>query len=225
METQKRVSLSYFFASLYILTFWLNPLGLFFSPVQKLYVSIGMYIFLALVGVYVYRSELKEGLIWIANNWWRAIQITIGAGIASYLLALLFSLLVTLLTSLLGVSEELMNDIGISHALTVASPVLIIVVLGIIGPLVEELFYRQFLLATVGQKLPVHYRILFSSLSFALVHTQQFSLSEWIGVLPHFAVGLVYALLFQKTKGNAWFGIFLHILNNSSIFLLYYLQG
>nr|WP_230082341.1 CPBP family intramembrane glutamic endopeptidase [Streptococcus sp. zg-70] len=86
--------------------------------------------------------------------------------------------------------------------------------MGVFGPLVEELFYRQFLLDTLLNYLPKSLAIIISSVLFAVLHVHQFQLSEFVGVLGHFGFGLVFALVYLKTDKNIAFPISLHVLNN-----------
>ena len=64
-------------------------------------------------------------------------------------------------------------------------PLLIAVFACIIGPLVEELFFRQLLLHYLQKKLSTWLSILLVGLVFALTHMHNVSLSEWIGAVVY----------------------------------------
>ena len=115
--------------------------------------------------------------------------------------------------------SNLTNDTNIGSAMNLFPVPLLILVLGILGPFVEEIIYRYILLNFFKKYCSVGVAIFLSSLCFAMIHVNHFTANELLGVLPHFMSGLVFAYTYHKTD-NLLFSSAVHIFNNSSIFLL-----
>lgn len=85
--------------------------------------------------------------------------------------------------------------------------ILMIVISFTLGPIIEELFFRAYLLNKWGSKLGAGKAIILSSLLFALLH---FNL---ILFLPYFLVGVFYSIAYLKTK-KLIVPIILHAVSN-----------
>lgn len=90
----------------------------------------------------------------------------------------------------------------------------IFIVIGIIIPIVEEIFHRGFLYPILRKNMGVGIGICMSSLFFAIVH---FSISLFIW---HVISGLIYTILYERTKSLIP-STTAHILHNT---LLYYIN-
>lgn len=78
----------------------------------------------------------------------------------------------------------------------------------LIGPVVEEVFFRGFAYSAIKKKVGVGWAILISSAIFALVHMNLFSF------LPVMWLGIAMAYLYEKT-GSLIPSITLHVIHNS----------
>jgi membrane protease YdiL (CAAX protease family) len=89
----------------------------------------------------------------------------------------------------------------------------------IIGPIIEELFFRGFLYPALRKKTGVLLSVLLSSVFFSLLHM------TFIGFLPIFFLGILLAYIYERS-GNIIASIAIHIIHNSSITLfLFIIKG
>ncbi len=98
-------------------------------------------------------------------------------------------------------------------------PIIIVVVLGIVGPIVEEMFFRQLLIGLIKRFAPTWVAVVVSSVLFGALHMHSFALSEVLSVIPHAFFGLSCGLLYVKTDRNLLYPASIHCLNNLSAFL------
>ncbi|MFA7328882.1 MAG: type II CAAX endopeptidase family protein, partial [Candidatus Ratteibacteria bacterium] len=85
---------------------------------------------------------------------------------------------------------------------------LFLVIVGLIGPLLEEIIFRGFLFGTLRNSFGPRRSMVYSSLIFAALHH---SLAAF---LPIFFLAMVLAYLYEKT-GSLWPSIVLHMTNNT----------
>lgn len=210
------------FVSIYFLVFVILHFMPFSDGNQtlKILLSLLVYTFLAFFGMYILSNHLKESFSWIKRHKLKSLGIVILVFLAMTLFDIIGSLLTQLAYSLLDIPRAtLSNDTNISLAINVIPLPLIILVLGVFGPFVEEIIYRYILLNFFKKYCSAGMSIFLSSLCFALIHVNHFTLSELLGVLPHFMSGLVFAYTYHKID-NLLFSSAVHIFNNTSIFLL-----
>lgn len=107
--------------------------------------------------------------------------------------------------------DELPRSLGVDQGigLAIATGVLVIVV----APFVEELFFRGFLFAALRNGTGVWGGALISGAIFGAIHLKP----EYF--VPLAALGVVLALLYQRT-GSIWPCIFMHAGNNALAFAL-----
>ncbi len=86
----------------------------------------------------------------------------------------------------------------------------------IIAPILEELFFRGFLLGTLSNRVGIFYGSILSALIFALLHGQ------FKSIIPIFILGLIINYLVIKSK-NLTPAIIFHILNNLIAFTFHLL--
>lgn len=178
------------------------------------------YIFLALFGLYVLRYRLKENLSWIKQHKLKSLGITLLVFLAMTLFTIAGSFLAQFDYSFFNIDQSnLTNDTNIGSAMNLFPVPLLILVLGVLGPFVEEIIYRYILLNFFKKYCSVGVAIFLSSLCFAMIHVNHFTANELLGVLPHFMSGIVFAYTYYKTD-NLLFSSAVHISNNTSIFLL-----
>jgi len=137
----------------------------------------------------------------------------LAAGIV--LAGLLLSVLYDLLMSQFGEeSSSLILDFT-DTALGLATITILAVVL---APFAEEIFFRGFLFAGIGNRYGYGWGAVFSALIFAMAHLMQPG-----AFLPIFLLGLLMAWLYRKT-GSIWACIITHSVYNSLalVFMLIY---
>ncbi|HEM6575798.1 TPA: CPBP family intramembrane metalloprotease [Streptococcus suis] len=221
MALPKKETLVFLF--FYTFTFLLNGYQLLPRAVWGPF-QLAAYVLLALIGLYVWRRELAGKLSWIVQHKWRSCLILL----LGYVLAIccdgVFSLFLGYLQELAGGTVAMTNEGNMGKILQLYPAWMIIPILGILGPIVEELFYRQFLASYLEDRFGRAVAIGLSGLLFAASHLHSWELREVIGLLGYLGSGLVYSGLFLKTNRNIYFSSILHIFGNSSLLLIYYLQ-
>ncbi|MGE9833357.1 CPBP family intramembrane glutamic endopeptidase [Streptococcus orisratti] len=186
--------------------------------------QLATYVLLALLGLHAWRRELADKLGWIVQHKWKSCLILL----LGYVLAVccdgVFSLFLGYLQEFAGGTVAMTNEGNIGKILQLYPAWMLIPIVGILGPIVEELFYRQFLASYLEDRFGTVAAISLSGLLFAASHLHSWELREVIGLLGYLGSGLVYSGLFLKTNRNIYFSSLLHIFSNTSLLLVYYLQ-
>ena len=203
----KRTNLLPVFVGLYIFVFFLKMPGFFLNGSFLLGINTLAYLLLFAIGIKVFHGDfVKEGS-WIAENKLKT------AGIISliYIGINLANILSFLLISQIGSAGSLTNDSAVVGAVQQLSPAVSILILGVLGPIVEEFLYRELLITGFSDYVPAGVAIVLSSLLFALAHLSWgVGITEVVLIIPHFFNGIVLGILFQKTK-KLIFPITLHV--------------
>ena len=208
------------FASVYALFFLLH-LRYFLIPRDAgPSATLALYVALFAVGCVAFRHPLARATRQVAARKRRAVLTLIVGGLAAMVIELVGDLTSSTLLNLTGLSgATLQNDSGIGEAIRMFPPIVIVVVLGIVGPIVEEMFFRQFLIGLVERFTPTWVAVVVSSVLFGMLHMHSFALSEALGVISHAFFGLSCGLLYVKTDRNLLYPAIIHCHNNLSIFL------
>lgn len=173
------------------------------------------YIVLGITGIWIFHREFAEGFRLWKTLFLRCFIYLFAAAIAD----LLLTNISVIPGYLLGIDDMGGNTEAISGITQMLPLPIIILSLGIFGPVVEEIIYRILFVGKFSLKIPPAVCIILSSVLFALAHLREISLVGLISVLPTFASGLVYAVSYHKTK-NIIIPVTLHVLNNSLGFFL-----
>lgn len=104
------------------------------------------------------------------------------------------------------------------NSLTSFQKIIFIIIVTIIGPINEELVFRQILIGEFSTYLPSWFLLLFSSFLFGLLHIPSFNV--FYQILPYFGSGLVLGIVYLTSKKNILCSTSVHWLNNIlSLFL------
>lgn len=179
-----------------------------------------LYLSLCLLGIAAYRKELGEKWQWVTEHKIETICIIVVSFVVTSLADIIFSFLVSSLASVLNVDFAFSNENNVVQVLAHFPPIITILVLGVVGPVVEELFFRQFLVGTLSDRYSRTVAVVVSAILFALNHAQRFQVSELLAVCLHLPTGIVWGILFLRTNKNIYFTSCLHIFNNLMVFLL-----
>ena len=131
-----------------------------------------------------------------------------------FLMTILFELLSSILRQFLGLVGQGLNQSNIQSTFQ-DQPLLIAVFACIIGPLVEELFFRQILLRYLRKNMPTWFSIFIVGFAFALTHMHSLDLSEWVSAVGYLGGGLAFSIIYVKEKENIYYPLFVHMLGNS----------
>ena len=208
------------FVGIYSTFFFPFRFSNFMPSKAALEVTIALYVVLFAVGCVAFRHPLAHAFKQIAAHKRRAVLTLIAGGIASLAIELVGSLTSSALLDFTGLSgATLQNDSNIGSVIRMFPPIVIVIVLGVLGPAVEEMVFRRLLIGLIGRIAPTWVAVVVSSILFGALHMSSFTLSEVLGVLPQAFFGLGLGLLYVRTDRNLLYPASIHCLNNLSAFL------
>ena len=178
------------------------------------YLQYLLYVVLALYGSFLCKDRLIQQ--------WKEIRKTKRKFFFGVLKGWLFLILMTvvfgfvseMLRQFLGLVGQGLNQSNIQSTFQ-EQPLLIAVFACIIGPLVEELFFRQILLRYLRKSLATWLSVFLVGLAFSLTHMHSLSLSEWVGAVGYLGGGLAFSIIYVKEKENIYYPLLVHMLSNS----------
>ena len=168
------------------------------------YLQYLVYVVLALYGSFLCKDRLIQQ--------WKEIRKTKRKFFFGVLKGWLF--LSSILRQFLVIDGQSLNQSNLQSTFQV-QPLLIAVLACIIGPLMEELLFRQILLRYLRKSLPTWLSIFIVGLAFALIHMHSLSLSEWVGAIGYLGAGLAFSIIYVKEKENIYYPLLVHMLSNS----------
>ena len=207
------------FAILYTVLFVFDGIRVFDAPLPS---SAGTYLVYTIMFVYgcflfkylllqkweEVRNSKRKFFFGVLTGWLFLILMTVAFGFVSELLRQFF-----------GLVGQGLNQSNIQSTFQ-EQPLLIAVFACIIGPLVEELFFRQILLRYLRKSLPTWLSVFLVGLAFALTHMHSLSLSEWVGAVGYLGGGLAFSIIYVKEKENIYYPLLVHMLGNSLSFII-----
>ena len=207
------------FAILYTVLFVFDGIRVFDAPLSSSAGTYLVYTIMFVYGCFLFKSLLlqkweeirkakRKFFFGVLTGWLFLILMTVAFGFVSELLRQFF-----------GLVEQGLNQSNIQSTFQ-EQPILIAVFACIIGPLVEELFFRQLLLHHLQKSLPSWLSILLVGFIFALTHMHNLSLSEWVGAVGYLGGGLAFSIIYVKEKENVYYPLLVHMLGNSLSFII-----
>ena len=178
-----------------------------------------VYFLLFILGILSYREELKEQLALILTKKKEFLKTISLYMVFVFLLSIACNLLSVLIKHSLGLPLQGQNDANIQGAL-LKNPFLILLIGCLIGPIVEEFFFRRFFLGSFLAKFSNWLGIVLTTFLFATLHMHSWALSEWVTTTSYLGGGLLYSLLYLKKDKNIWYPITLHCCNNIIAFII-----
>ena len=202
------------FAILYTVLFVFDGVKLLSYLMPSTIANYLVYVVLALCGSFLFKDKLIQQ--------WNEIRKTKRKFFFGVLKGCLFLILMTvvfgsiseMLRQFLELDGQGLNQSNIQRTFQ-EQPLLIAVFACIIGPLMEELFFRQLLLHHLQKQLPDLLSIILVGLIFALSHMHNLSLSEWVGAVGYLGGGLAFSIIYVKEKENIYYPLLVHMLGNS----------
>ena len=178
------------------------------------YLEYLVYVVLALCGSFLFKDRLIQQWNEIRKTKRKFFFGVLKGWLFLILMTVVFGFVSEMLRRFLGLDGQGLNQSNIQSTFQ-EQPLLIAVFACIIGPIVEELFFRQLLLHHLQKKLSTWLSILLVGLVFALTHMHNVSLSEWIGAVGYLGGGLTFSIIYVKEKENIYYPLFVHMLGNS----------
>ena len=202
------------FAILYTVLFVFDGIRVFDAPLPS---SAGTY--LVYTTMFVYGCFLFKSLLLKKWNEIRKTKRKFFFGVLTgwlflILMTVVFGFVSEMLRQFFGLVGQGLNQSNIQSTFQ-EQPLLIAVFACIIGPLVEELFFRQILLRYLRKSLPTWLSVFLVGLAFALTHMHSLSLSEWVGAVGYLGGGLAFSIIYVKEKENIYYPLLVHMLGNS----------
>ena len=202
------------FGILYTVLFVFDGVKLLASLMPSAIANYLVYVVLALYGSFLFKDRLIKQ--------WNEIRKTKRKFFFGILTGWLFLILMTvffgfisgMLRQFVGLDGQGLNQSNIQSTFQ-EQPLLIAVFACVIGPFVEELFFRQVLLHYLQKRLPDLLSIVLVGLVFALTHMHSLDLSEWVSAVGYLGGGIAFSIIYVKEKENIYYPLVVHMLGNS----------
>ena len=178
-----------------------------------------VYVVLALYGSFLFKDRLIQQWNEIRKTKRKFFFGVLTGWLFLILMTVVFGFVSEMLRRFLGLDGQGLNQSNIQSTFQ-EQPLLIAVFACIIGPIVEELFFRQLLLHHLQKKLSTWLSILLVGLVFALTHMHNVSLSEWVGAVGYLGGGLAFSIIYVKEKENIYYPLLVHMLGNSLVLII-----
>ena len=202
------------FAILYTVLFVFDGVRVFDAPLPS---SAGTYLVYTIMFVYscfLFKSLLLQKWEEVRNSKRKFFFGVLKGWIFLILMTVVFEFVSEMLRQFFGLVGQGLNQSNIQSTFQ-EQPLLIAVFACIIGPLVEELFFRQILLRYLRKSLATWLSVFLVGLVFALTHMHNLSLSEWVGAVGYLGGGLTFSIIYVKEKENIYYPLLVHMLGNS----------
>ena len=207
------------FSILYTVLFVFDGVGWLTSLMPSAIASYLVYVVLALYGFFLFKDRLIQQWNEIRKTKRKFFFEVLKGWLLLFLMTILFALLSEILKQVLGLSGQGQNEASIQSAFK-EQPLLIVVFACVIGPVVEEVFFRQILLKYLRKYLSSWLSIFIVGLAFALTHMHSLDLSEWINAIYYLGGGLAFSIIYVKEKENIYYPLAVHMIVNSLSFII-----
>ena len=207
------------FSILYTVLFVFDGVGWLTSLMPSAIASYLVYVVLALYGFFLFKDRLIQQWNEIRKTKRKFFLGVLKGWLLLFLMTILFALLSEILKQVLGLSGQGQNEASIQSAFK-EQPLLIVVFACVIGPVVEEVFFRQILLKYLRKYLSSWLSIFIVGLAFALTHMHSLDLSEWINAIYYLGGGLAFSIIYVKEKENIYYPLVVHMIVNSLSFII-----
>ena len=202
------------FSILYTVLFVFDGIRVFDAPLPSSAGTYLVYTIMFVYGCFLFKSLLLQKWEEVRNSKRKFIFGVLTGWIFLFLMTVVFGFVSEMLRQFLGLVGQGLNQSNIQSTFQ-EQPLLIAVFACIIGPLVEELFFRQILLRYLRKNLPIWLSVFLVGLAFALTHMHSLSLSEWVGAVGYLGGGLAFSIIYVKEKENIYYPLLVHMLSNS----------
>ena len=207
------------FGLLYTILFVFDGVKLLASLMPSAIASYLVYVVLALYGFFLFKDRLIQQWNEIRKTKRKFFFEVLKGWLLLFIMTILFALLSEILKQVLGLSGQGQNEASIQSAFK-EQPLLIAVFACVIGPVVEEVFFRQILLKYLRKCLSSWLSIFIVGLAFALTHMHSLVLSEWINAIYYLGGGLAFSIIYVKEKENIYYPLIVHMIVNSLSFVI-----
>lgn len=201
------------FAILYTVLFVFDGVKLLASLMPSAIANYLVYVVLALYGSFLFKDRLIKQWNEIRKTKRKFFFGVLTGWLFLFLMNVVFEFVSEMLRQFLGLVGQGLNQSNIQSTFQ-EQPLLIAVFACVIGPLVEELIFRQTLLRYLRKSLPTWLSIFIVGFAFALTHMHSLDLSEWVGAVGYLGAGLAFSIIYVKEKENIYYPLLVHMLSN-----------
>ena len=173
-----------------------------------------VYVVLALYGSFLFKDRLIKQWNEIRKTKRKFFFGVLTGWLFLFLMTFVFEFVSEMLKQFFGLVGQGLNQSNIQSTFQ-EQPILIAVFACVIGPMVEELIFRQTLLRYLRKSLPTWLSIFIVGFAFALTHMHSLDLSEWVGAVGYLGAGLALSIIYVKEKENIYYPLLIHMLSNS----------
>lgn len=202
------------FAILYTVLFVFDGVKLLAFLMPSAIANYLVYVVLALYGSFLFKDRLIKQWNEIRKTKRKFFFGVLTGWLFLFLMNVVFELVSEMLKQFFELVGQGLNQSNIQSTFQ-EQPILIAVFACVIGPLVEELFFRQTLLRYLRKSLPTWLSIFIVGFAFALTHMHSLDLSEWVGAVGYLGAGLAFSIIYVKEKENIYYPLLIHMLSNS----------
>ncbi|RIX68863.1 hypothetical protein ACL98_15035 (plasmid) [Staphylococcus aureus] len=161
---------------------------------------------LMIYAIKIFKVKLQKDWLNIKN---KKIGVFLTGIVGFFLILLLNVILILIINQGRQVKSVNQNAIeNISFLSQFFAPLLIV----IIGPILEELLFRVYILEVLKNKIKLLPAILISISSFTVIHMHSLT-EDWKTLIPYFSIGIVTVFIYLK-KHNFYYILSIHVLNN-----------
>lgn len=174
---------------------------------------------LALAGAWVFRSTLQEAWVLTRRHPWKTIGLILGGFVAAFIAQIGSNLVL----ELMGSSSTTQNQASIAESFRIVPAVVLIPMITLFGPFVEELIFRETILSRFRRWIPTFVGMIVSAALFALLHWS--SADELTALLPYAMLGVVFGVFFILSRRNLLVSFAIHALWNTFGVVVLFLGG
>lgn len=172
-------------------------------------IIISLYTLLGILSFIVFKDLYKEGL----EEWKKSVIKTMIIILVMYILKIILTIIASIPLGIFFPEYESINSNNIAEVIKMFPAPIVLIALGILGPIVEEMIFRGILVGKLKKYIPSTICVIVSSILFMFIHIHVLSIQEFLYCLPYLVAGLLYSILYLKTK-NITLSMILHIINN-----------
>lgn len=201
------------FLALYlVLLFVPSILGdvLALDPVARGWIGVARYAVLAAVGVVLLRDAFTRSARLTRERPWRTVLWALAAILVGDLAP---GVPLVVLDALGALPETMANDDAVATFGSSVPPVVFLLTVGLLGPVTEELVFRESLIERTRTLAPRWIALVVSSALFGLLHVR--SVEELPLAFVYGSVGLVYGAALLVTRGNLFVPLAGHVVHNT----------
>ena len=207
------------FAILYTVLFVFDGVKLLSYLMPSAIANYLVYVVLALYGSFLFKDRLIQQWNEIRKTKRKFFFGVLTGWLFLFLMTVAFGFVSEFLRQFFGLDGQGLNQSNIQSSFQ-EQPLLIAVFACVIGPVVEEVFFRQILLKYLRKCLSSWLSIFIVGLAFALTHMHSLDLSEWINAIYYLGGGLAFSIIYVKEKENIYYPLAVHMIVNSLSFII-----